>query len=352
MSGEILSIPNKPISFLCKKSVKMNKIDTDVISDAEEYTLFGHPNTTMQECDFLEDIINVSGCSSPTLLDIACGPGRHALEMTRRGYSVTGIDISASMISAARESSTAEVLQIEFIELDMREMEFSSQFDIAYVLFNTLGLITSNEEILNFLSRIYDALQPDGLFIFQVGNLWSYMAEGNFSNSVYESEQENRGVKRKLVMKMIIGPYNNVYRMHYDKRFWRGGRKLQSKSENVDLRIFSLNELDLLLEFSGFQRLKVFGATDLASVIDNPDQISGDENPFHSYVVLAMKTCNEVVQDGKSDISTRRWSTRRNWLNESYHRSYTQRGIPLSISQRCDSMGCGRTGWRGWRNQD
>lgn len=329
----------------------MQKNTKDVINDAEEYVLFGYPETTMQDCDFLEDVIKVSGCSTPTLLDIACGTGRHALEMARRGYCVTGVDISEDMLFVARDSSIAEGIKIQYDQCDMGEINYSNQFDIAYIFFNTMGLLTSNDAILDFLDRIYAALRPNGLFVFQVGNLWSYIAEGNFSNSVYENQQEKQGVKRKLVMHMIIGPYNNIYRMHYDKSFWRDRKKLEPKSEDIDLRIFSLNEIDLLLEYSGFQRLKVFGATDFNTVIDNPDQIKKVDKSYHSYIVLAMKTDYEVEHDGKPKYHTR-WSTRRNWLSQGYHRNHARSGIPLSISQRCDTMGSGRTHRRGWRSQN
>jgi len=272
----------------------MHKRSTEVLDDAEEYSLFGYPPTTTKDCDFLDVILKVSGCESPVLLDIACGIGRHALEMARRGYDVTGIDISESMICEARENGLAEGLDVRFEEHDMRTLDFHTQFDTAYILFNTMGLLTSNEEVLDFLYGVYDALRPDGLFIFQVGNLWSYIAEGNFSNSVYESEEAHGGVKRKLRMQMVIGPYNNIYRMHYDKRYWRDGKELAPKSEDIDLRIFSLNELDLLLDLSGFQRLKVFGTTALTSAIEDANHISVTEKPFHSYVVLSMKKGNEV----------------------------------------------------------
>ncbi|TFG68525.1 MAG: class I SAM-dependent methyltransferase [Anaerolineales bacterium] len=267
----------------------MHKNSRESLSEAEEYALIGYPQTTQQDCDVLEGIVKAANCVSPALLDIACGTGRHALEMSRRGYCVTGVDISEDMVNVARENAAVANLDGRFDVRDMRTLDFQARFDIAYILFNTMGLLTSNEDVLAFLRSTYEALLPNGLFVFQVGNLWSYIAEGNFSNSVYESEDENEGVKRHLRMQMVVGPYNNIYRMHYDKRYWRDGVELNSKSEDVDLRIFSLHELDLLLELSGFKCLRVFGDTTLNSVIEDPNQICADEKPYKSYVVLSMK---------------------------------------------------------------
>jgi hypothetical protein len=106
------------------------------------------------------------------------------------------------------------------------------------------------------------------------------------------------------------------------------------------------------LNACGFQRLKVFGATDLVAVIEKPDLIKTDQEAYHSYVVLAMKTDNEVKIQAKSDYFSRRWFARSNWSNTGYRRSNTRSSIPLSISQRSDSMCGGRTGWRRWRSKD
>ncbi|MDF1514149.1 MAG: class I SAM-dependent methyltransferase, partial [Anaerolineae bacterium] len=213
------------------------KIQTRYTLDpAVEYELFGYPHTTQQDCDFLESILEVSGQPAPDLLDIACGTGRHALEMAQRGYAVTGIDISEAMLSAAGKHSRDAGLDSVFQLCDMRELPYHLEYDFAYSLFNTMGLLVENDEVNDFLAGVHDALRPGGLFLFQVGNLWSYIAEGNFLNSVYESEAENNGVKRKLRMNMVIGPYNNVYRMHYDKQYWREGVELTPRSEDVYLR--------------------------------------------------------------------------------------------------------------------
>ena len=60
----------------------------DVLDGAEEYDLFGYPNTTIKDCNFLEDMFTTFGHKIHGILDVACGTGRHALEMTKRGDTV------------------------------------------------------------------------------------------------------------------------------------------------------------------------------------------------------------------------------------------------------------------------
>jgi 2-polyprenyl-3-methyl-5-hydroxy-6-metoxy-1,4-benzoquinol methylase len=73
---------------------------------------------TMGEVDFIEKEISFN--KSLKILDIGCGTGRHSLELARRGYDVTGIDLSESMIDKARSLALAENLKIDFRVKDAR----------------------------------------------------------------------------------------------------------------------------------------------------------------------------------------------------------------------------------------
>jgi len=65
---------------------------------------------TLAEVDFLLALMPVQ--PGDRLLDIGCGTGRHSLELARRGYRMTGVDISAGMLAQAQEAAAAEGLQV------------------------------------------------------------------------------------------------------------------------------------------------------------------------------------------------------------------------------------------------
>jgi len=73
---------------------------------------------TKGECDFIEE--EFSGNKSIQILDIGCGTGRHAIELSERGYSVKGIDLSQAQINRAIEKSKEKGLSIEFSVADAR----------------------------------------------------------------------------------------------------------------------------------------------------------------------------------------------------------------------------------------
>ncbi len=72
---------------------------------AETYDKESFTQGTLGECDFIE--AEIGGDRSVPILDIGCGTGRHAIELARRGYKVTGVDLSPSQIERAREKAAA-----------------------------------------------------------------------------------------------------------------------------------------------------------------------------------------------------------------------------------------------------
>jgi len=258
----------------------------DVLDEAEEYELFGYPHTTIQDCDFLEDVFAAFGHGIHNLLDVACGTGRHALEMARRGYQVTGIDISDSRLKIATRKASEQNLQISFLKRDMIELSFTEEFDAAYMLFNTIILLTRNDDLVKLMNGVHNALNENGLFVIEAGNLWSYVAEGKFSNETHTRDEEKAGVKRHLETKTIIGPYNNVYCHKSQIRYWRNGKELEPKTRIENKRAFSINEFDLLCRLTGFEILQVFGETDINKKIEDPNKIEETEKLYRSFVLV------------------------------------------------------------------
>ena len=87
---------------------------------------------TIGECDFIEKEINYN--KDLKLLDIGCGTGRHTIELARRGYHLTGIDLSKSLLDRAREKAAAQNLRVDFQIHDARKLPFADEFDLAIML--------------------------------------------------------------------------------------------------------------------------------------------------------------------------------------------------------------------------
>src|ERR671915_275095 len=88
---------------------------------------------TQAQVDFLVEALGVQ--PGARILDLACGHGRHSLELARRGYRVTGRDLSAPSLDVARDRAGAEGLDVELGQCDMRDIPFEDTFDAVVNLF-------------------------------------------------------------------------------------------------------------------------------------------------------------------------------------------------------------------------
>lgn len=98
----------------------------------ENYLEYGFTKGTKQEVDFLVELMDLPNNSR--ILDVGCGPGRHSLELARRGYKTVGIDISSEFIKHANQIAKEQSLSAEFLAADVRELNFNQEFDVAFCL--------------------------------------------------------------------------------------------------------------------------------------------------------------------------------------------------------------------------
>jgi SAM-dependent methyltransferase len=106
------------------------------------------------------------------ILDLACGSGRHSLELRRRGHEVVGADISGDLIELARAEATAANLDVDFVLADLRDLEFENEFDLVLNLNDgAIGYLESDEENHRTFEVIARALREGGRNLVQLPNL-------------------------------------------------------------------------------------------------------------------------------------------------------------------------------------
>jgi SAM-dependent methyltransferase len=103
------------------------------------------------------------------VLDAPCGFGRHSLALARRGFQVTGVDLSETELGRARERARAAGITLTLIQQDMRDMDFAGEFDLALNLFSSIGYFSDDEDRL-LLDRFCTALKPGGTFVLDTRN--------------------------------------------------------------------------------------------------------------------------------------------------------------------------------------
>ena len=126
----------------------------------------------------------------PALLDLGCGPGIYAELFHEAGYRVTGMDFSKCSIAYAQNSAREKGLSIEYHLQDYLSLDFKSQFDIVTLIYYDFGVLSA-ENRAKLLAKVYTALKPGGLLIFDVytpqhlaereeTTSWEYKSKGSF----------------------------------------------------------------------------------------------------------------------------------------------------------------------------
>ena len=106
------------------------------------------------------------------ILDLACGVGRHTIELTRRGYRATGIEISKDLVGIAEGEAEIKGVEAEFAVADLRELAYEAEFDVVLNLHDgAVGYFESDAENRRVFETIARALRPGGANLLQVPNL-------------------------------------------------------------------------------------------------------------------------------------------------------------------------------------
>jgi SAM-dependent methyltransferase len=198
-----------------------------------------------KQVDFIEASLGLS--KGAMVLDVGCGLGLHAIELSRRGHLVVGLDLSLAMITRAAESAQQQGLKINFLHADIREIAFDGAFDAVVCMGTTFGFFDddANRDVMH---RLYQALRPGGRILLDVVNRdyvvrWQpnlVWFEGD--GCVCMEESDFNYFNSRLVVKRTV--------MREDGQ--------QSNSE-YSLRAYSLHELGQLTQALGFRVIEVSG---------------------------------------------------------------------------------------------
>ena len=148
----------------------------------ETYLRYSFTKGTRQEVDFLVEHLGLE--TGMRVLDVGCGPGRHAHELARRGMTVHGVDISRAFIEVARAKAPPGAT---FERMDARNMAYAGEFDAVVCLCQgAFGLMTARGEDELVLASMARALVPGGVLALSAFN--SYFAVKYFDRAEFDAD--------------------------------------------------------------------------------------------------------------------------------------------------------------------
>ena len=205
---------------------------------------------TIGECDFIEQEINRD--KSLKIIDIGCGTGRHSIELVKRGYQITGIDLSESQLKRAREKAKEQGVEIDFQKHDARDLPFKGEFDLAIMLCEGgFSLMETDEMNFEILKNATKVLNDKGKLIFTTlnGLFPLFHSVKKFYKSVAkEGSAECKGCSFDLM----------TFRDHNTTVFEDdSGNKKELKCNE---RYYVPSEITWLLKTLGYKKIDIFGA--------------------------------------------------------------------------------------------
>lgn len=219
--------------------------------DAMELSLGdGYKKTT----DLLDEIFKKHRIK--TVLDMTCGTGTQTIGLRKKGYRVTGSDISKNMLKYAKRKSMG--LGIKYCLGDIRESKFG-KFDSVIAIFNAIGHL-SKKDFDRAISNVSKNLKSGGLFIFDIFNLDFMRCGGFIKYKFIDVALENDGEKIVRFNKNVLNN-NGMMRVSQETFIQPCSSKPKIFREIWDMQIYTSLELRRKLERKGF---KVVGLCDLS----------------------------------------------------------------------------------------
>jgi SAM-dependent methyltransferase len=106
------------------------------------------------------------------ILDLACGIGRHSMELRRRGFEVVGVDIAADLLEMAESTAREQSLEISFVQADLRELDLRDEFDLVLSLNDgAVGYFETDEENYRTFEVVAQVLREGGGHLMQLPNV-------------------------------------------------------------------------------------------------------------------------------------------------------------------------------------
>jgi len=202
---------------------------------------FPKRESRVEEAKFIRQVLKIR--KGQQVLDAPCGDGEVALHLARLGIQVTGVDITAKFIARARGRFRKEALPGEFRVMDLREMDYKTEFHAAYNWFGSFGYFSDTEN-LDVLHRFAHALQPGGRLLIEQVNREHILRHFRHHHRVRD-------------VRMVTKWHPETQRVEtlYTRR--RSGKRISCRSS---MRLYTPGQFSRLFVRTGLEIVAIYGS--------------------------------------------------------------------------------------------
>jgi SAM-dependent methyltransferase len=203
---------------------------------------------TPVEVDQLEALLHIH--PPKRVLDLPCGQGRHSIELARRGYDVTGVDLSPFMLDIAKDRAAAAGVQVRWLGGDMRQPLRDESFDVILNLFTSFGYFADPADDQHVLTAGAAMLAPGGRLLLEVINGTRIMNDFQSREwftvgraAVMEARTLDRSSQRMVVERTVSIPPDEQTSVHA-------------------IRLYTGEQIEAAMRSAGFGRVDLYGDWD------------------------------------------------------------------------------------------
>ncbi|MEO3877962.1 class I SAM-dependent methyltransferase [Rheinheimera fenheensis] len=199
---------------------------------------------------------------SSKILDLACGVGRHTVELSLRGFKTSGLDYSAHLLELAKNYAKKKNADVEWIKSDMRKLDYNDIFDMVLSLWTSFGYFDQQVDNYRVLENVYRSLKPGGVFVLEL-----------ITTEIFERNC-------KPIKKIDFGKYTIIEESLYKKDstktefYWtllENGRIVAK--ESISHWLYSSEVLQKMLKNCGFKNITSYGDFNGANYDENSNTI-------------------------------------------------------------------------------
>ncbi len=216
--------------------------------------------------EFLPDILERFDVSPEKILDLACGEGTFSVEMAKKGYDVTGVDISDRMLKFSKEKASEENVDVEFIQGDMRDFSLDDEFELATCWGDSLNYILEKEELEQVFENVYETLGEGGLFIFDMNTLYRMKEEWTSPAMVSQDSPDTFEIHRNEFDEETNITEMTITAFLREEELWRKIEEVHHE------RGYEMEEIRDAFEKAGFEEL---AAWENPKEMENVEEDSG-----------------------------------------------------------------------------
>lgn len=201
----------------------------------------------------LEDVFKEQGVKPVRILDCACGTGAMANRLAKKGYVMTGIDLSEEMLVHAQENALEQELKVRYLMMDIREIAIKDKFDAVISYFDGVNYLIDKADLEEFFTGVERILNPGGLLIFDISSAYKMertLGRNTFAEShedlafIWENYYDNKTRMLQFDMTMFLEEEDGLFERHYESH--------QLKAHNVsDIETAVPKGLELISSIDG-----------------------------------------------------------------------------------------------------